>query len=388
MVNVLSRRGLLAATVATTAAGLTGLIYSRHSSPSSPASGNTPVSSTSLVPPRYPRSYVDIVDAAAREGALSIYSATDAREVDTLLADFRKVHPSIRVEYADLNSTELYSRFIAEVAANEGTADILWSSAMDLQIKLVNDSYAQAYASPEKPNLPEWAVWKNEAWGTTAEPIVFAYNRRLMPPEDVPSTHAELAALLRAKPDFYRGKIASYNPERSGVGYLYITQDIQASRDTWDLIRAMGGVDPKFYTSTGAMMERVASGEHLLAYNMIGSYALERQARDPSLGVVLPSDYTLVMSRIALIPADARHPNAAKLFLDFLLSQRGQAHLAGRHMTPVREDVPSPEGARADTDITRAIRVGPGLLVNLDQLTRLNFLKSWRQALAASGAQA
>lgn len=252
---------------------------------------------------------------------------------------------------------------------------------MDLQIKLVNDGYAQEYESPEKPTLPDWAVWENKAYGVTAEPIVFAYNKRLMPEADVPQTHADLARLLKAKPEAYRGKIASYNPERSGVGFLYITQDAQVNRDTWDFVRALGRTEPKFYTSTGAMMERVISGEHLLAYNMIGSYALARQARDPSLGVVLPSDYTLVMSRIALIPLDARHPSASKVFLDYMLSARGQALLARRNMTPVRADVAPPAGSRPTAEAARAIRVGPTLLANLDQIQRLRFLKDWRRAL-------
>jgi iron(III) transport system substrate-binding protein len=332
------------------------------------------------VPPGYPRSYENTVAAAIRQGRLSIYSTTDAREVGDLLRDFRSLYPQVNVEYADLNSTELYSRFIAEVAAREGTADLLWSLAMDLQIKLVNDGYTQAYASPEKPNLPEWAIWKNEAYGTTAEPMVFAYNKRLMPPADVPHTHADVERLLRTNPA-YAGKVATYNPERSGTGFLYITQDLQVTHDTWPLIRAMGHANLQLYTSTGAMLERVISGEYLLAYNIIGSYALERQARDPSLGVVLPSDYTLVASRIALIPSDARNPDAAKLFLDYLLSKRGQTQLSQRYMTPVRSDVPEPPGTRPKEDRARAVRVGPELLANLDQIKRLRFLKDWRRAL-------
>jgi iron(III) transport system substrate-binding protein len=333
------------------------------------------------VPPGYPGSYEQIVAAARREGALSIYSATDAREVADLLRDFGSLYPEIRVEYADLNSTELYSRFIAEVAAREGSADFLWSSAMDLQFKLVNDGYAQVYASPEKPNLPAWAVWEDKAYGVTAEPIVFAYNKRLMPEADVPRTHADLTRLLKAKPDAYQGKIGSYNPERSGVGFLYITQDTRVNPDIFDFVRALGRTHPKFYTSTGAMMERVISGEHLLAYNMIGSYALDRQTRDPSLGVIMPSDYTLVMSRVALIPTDARHPNAAKVLLDYMLSARGQALLAERHMSPVRADVAPPPGSRPTEEAARAIGVGPTLLANLDQIKRLRFLKDWRRAL-------
>jgi iron(III) transport system substrate-binding protein len=339
-----------------------------------------PVLALAAVPAGYPRSYANRVQEANAEGRLSIYSTTDAREVDELLRDFRALYPQITIDYADINSTEVYSRFIAEVAAKEGTADLLWSSAMDLQIKLVNDGYAQAYASPEKPNLPQWAIWKNEAYGITAEPVVIVYNKRLVPPADVPRTRVDLERLLINNPG-YAGKVAMMNPERSGVGFLYITQDLQVTRDTWRLVRAMGRSRVQLYSSVGSVLERVSSGEHLIGYNMIGSYALEREVRDPSIGVVLPSDYTLVASRIALIPADARHPAAAKLFLDYLLSKRGQTFLARKHMNPVRSDVEAPAGTNVGGANMRAIRVGPELLANLDQIKRLRFLREWRSAL-------
>jgi iron(III) transport system substrate-binding protein len=335
------------------------------------------------IPAGYPASYASILAAARSEGRLSIYATTDAREVVGLLKDFRSLHPGIDVEYADLNSTELYSRFIAEDAAGEGSADLLWSAAMDLQVKLVHDGYAQPHDSPERSALPEWAVWKNQAYGVTAEPIVFVYNKRRVPPEDVPASHADLERLLRTRANVYRDKVAAYNPERSGTGFLYMTQDLRASQHTWALVRAMGGTRLRLYTSTGAMMERIASGEHLIAYNVIGSYAFERQSLDPSIAVVVPHDYTLVMSRVALIPAQARHPNAAKVFLDYLLSQRGQQQLAAKHMPSVRTDQPSGRDGASDRRI-RAIPVGPELLANLDQIERLKFLKSWRAALDSS----
>jgi iron(III) transport system substrate-binding protein len=331
------------------------------------------------LPEGYPPSYARIIEAARQEGTLSIYSATDASEAAPLIREFEAAYPGVRVEYADQNSTELYSRFIAEAAAGQGTADLVWSSAMDLQVKLIHDGYAQPYASPEKPGLPDWAVWKDEGYGTTAEPLVIAYNTRLMPAGDVPRTRADLERLLRAKKDFYRGKMASYDPERSGVGFLFISQDVHISPDTWGLVEALAGTAPRLYTSTGAMMERLVSGEHLLVYNMIGSYALRRQRQDPSVGIVFPADFTLTLSRIAFIPTEARHPNAAKLFLDFLLSKRGQRLLAGRDMMPVRTDVDTTGVPRPPADQVRAIRVGPRLLANLDPLTRLRFLKQWKR---------
>jgi iron(III) transport system substrate-binding protein len=201
-----------------------------------------------------------------------------------------------------------------------------------------------------------------------------------MPAADVPQTRADLERLLTTNPA-YRGKVAMLNPERSGVGFLYITQDLQVTRSTWRLVRAMASADVQLHASSGAMLERIASGEQLIGYNMIGPYSFERQSRDASVGVILPHDYMLVASRIALIPADARNPAAAKLFLDYLLSKRGQAQLAHRFMTPVRSDVPSPTMATYDAQRTRAIRVGPELLANLDQIKRLRFLKEWRSAL-------
>ena len=77
----------------------------------------------------------------------------------------------IKVEYSDLNSTELYNRFIAEAAANNGTADVLWSSAMDLQVKLVADGQAATLSSPEIKGIAEMGGVEDAAYGTTYEPI-------------------------------------------------------------------------------------------------------------------------------------------------------------------------------------------------------------------------
>ena len=144
------------------------------------------------VPPGYPADYGKLIEAANKEGRVVIYSTTDAAASSPLLKDFAALYPGIRIDYTDMNSTELYSRFIAEVASGSGTADLLWSSAMDLQVKLAADGNAATYASPEISALPKWAVWRNQAYGTTYEPITFVYNKRLVPAADVPNDHPAL----------------------------------------------------------------------------------------------------------------------------------------------------------------------------------------------------
>jgi iron(III) transport system substrate-binding protein len=333
-----------------------------------------------------PSTAAPVLAAAEKEGKLVVYSTTDSAVVAPLLKDFATLHPGIAVEYNDMNSTELYNRFVSEAAAGVGSGDLLWSSAMDLQMKLANDGYAAEYESPEVPALPPWAVWKNEAFGTTFEPIAFVYNKRLLKPEEVPQSHAEMTKALTAHRERFNGKLTSYDPERSGLGFLLLTQDSRTDSSFAEAMKAYGSVGVKLYTSTGAMMERIQSGEHLIGFNMIGSYAILRQRKDPSLGVVYPKDYTLVMSRIALIPKAAKHPNASKVFLDYILSARGQEIIANKcALFSIRGDV---QGEHTSATLHKTlgatlkpIAVGPSLLVYLDQAKRLEFLKLWQQAI-------
>ena len=322
--------------------------------------------------------------ATAAEDVVEIRTTTDPEEAADLLAGFRALYPAIRVDYAKLTSTDLNNRFLAEANAQGGTADIIWSSAMGLQMKLVNDGYAQRYASPEAAALPDWAVWRDEAYGVTAEPVAFVYNRLLLPEARVPHTHAALERTLSANPNAWQGKLVAYDPEHSGAGFLFLTQDVQETERTWDTVRAMGQVGVKLYTATETMLDSVASGKALLAYDILGSYALERAKHEPVLGVVLPSDFTIVVSRIAFIPRAARHPNAARLFLDYLLSRDGQARLAARSLTPAREDARGATAPAVPAAALRPIPVGPELLAWLDQIKRARFLKQWRRALAGS----
>lgn len=329
----------------------------------------------------------DRAAAAAREGRLVIYAATDLDVARILLDDFRALHPGIRVEYVDMSSRELYDRFIDE-AKRGGGADVVWSSAMDLQVKLVNDGYAQPHRSPETDALPAWASWKNEAFGTTFEPIAMVFNRKVMREEDIPDSHAELLRLVADPPDYLRGRIATYDPARSGLGFLLHTQDVLANPMVfWRLAEAFGRMGTRAYPSTAEMLDRISAGDALIGYNLLGSYTLIRAQQDENLAVVLPRDYTLVLSRVAFIARKAKHPNAARLWLDHLLSRRGQRLLAANPgFYAVREDVVGDAAAeqlrRLLGGAFRPIPIGTGLLTHLDQIKRRDFLRQWHETIS------
>lgn len=349
---------------------------------------STTFTAQAQVPAGYPADYAKVVDGAKKEGRLVIYSATDSKAAEPLIKDFSAAYPNIKVEYNDMNSTEVYNRFISEAAAGGATADVLWSSAMDLQVKLVADGYALAYKSPEGAAVPGWANWKDMAYGTTYEPAVIVYNKRLVPANEVPTNHADLQKLLTTHKDKYQGKVTTYDIEKAGVGFTFITHDLVDNPHFWDFAKTLGNAGVRVQSATGTMLERISSGENLIGYNLLGSYALSRAKKDTSIGIVYPKDYTLVLSRVMFINKSAKDMNAAKLWLDYVLSKRGQTVIANQaRLYSIRADVKgettSAELAQQLGSALKPMTVGPDLLTYLDQTKRLAFLKQWKEATSA-----
>jgi iron(III) transport system substrate-binding protein len=323
-----------------------------------------------------------MIEAARSEGAVSIYTSTDLSQADALVDAFKAKYPGIQVEYNDLGTNGTYNRVVSEAAASQMGADIVWSSAMDLQMKLAADGYFEAYKSSEKDAIPGWATYNDLIYATTVEPVGIIYNTRALSEDKVPQTRAELIAFL-SDPSV-KGKVAAFDPEKSGSGFLFHTNDLHETDNFWEVAKAFGAASGKTYSSTGAMRETVVSGENVLAFNVIGSYALDWIKDVPNLGVAFGKDYTAAFSRMAGIPKGAPHPNAAQLFLDFMLSQEGQSALASRGLPSVRKDVEV--GFNIDTiaervgGALRPIKVDESLLDYLDPAKRVEFLKQWSEA--------
>jgi iron(III) transport system substrate-binding protein len=347
-----------------------------------------PAAVLAQVPAGYPANYADTIATAKKEGKVVVYSTTDTASANALINDFKQLYPGIAVEYNDMNSTEVYNRFIAEKASGGASADVLWSSSMDLQIKLASEGGALEYASPEVKDLPTWSVWKNMAYGTTYEPIAFVYNKRLLTGNDIPQSHADMMRVFKDAGAKLKGKVTTYDVEKSGVGFMLITQDSKYNPKFWDFVKELGTIQPRVQSSAGTMMERISSGENIFGFNIFYSYAALRAKKDQSIGIVLPKDYTLVMSRVMFINKNAKNPAAAKLWLDYVLSKRGQTVIANQaELGSTRSDVQGDMTAAAFQKqmgaTLKPIPVSTELLGYLDQTKRLDFLKQWQAAMRA-----
>lgn len=97
------------------------------------------------------------------------------------------------------------------------------------------------------------------------------------------------------------------------------------------------------------------------------------------------TDYTPAFSRLALITKDAPHANAAKLFVDFMLSAEGQSLLAEGGLPSVREDVTAGLNIKTLNERVggglKPIAVDEGVLEYMEPTKRVQFLNDWKAAL-------
>ena len=309
---------------------------------------------------------------------LLVRGTTDLPVFGPVLGVFAAAVPDMRITYEQWGSNELNAIDAAACRGEAPAADLSINSAMDLQVQLVNDGCAQAYRSELTAALPRSANWRDEVFGVTSEPAVLVYNRALVPPEDAPKSRFDLLDLLRREGGRYAGRVATYDIERSGVGYLFAFWDSQQATTFGSLIEALARSGAVATCCSAEIAEAVSSGRFLIAYNVLAPYALAHAETDPNLAVVAPEDYTLSLSRAATIPRRAAEPQAAGRLIDFLLSDQGRRELARAHLLVGPGD-PGLPFAGGDDAALRPIPLSPVLLVMRDRQMRTRFLRRWRE---------
>jgi iron(III) transport system substrate-binding protein len=319
-------------------------------------------------------------------GQVVIYSTLDTGLATPLIAAFQAAHPGVAVLYEDLLGADIAARVRGETDAGLPTADFVFSSAMDVQIKLANDGYAQAVTVTEARDWPRWANWQDMAFALTFEPGVLVYHKPSFP-GGPPQSRLELMEWLRATPPAMQGRIGTYDIERSAVGFLFLARDEEHFPDVWALIRAMVAAGLQAWPTSQDIIDRVADGRLVLGYNILGSYAAEAGRTAPDLGFVLLRDFTVVVSRVALVPRAAASPELGAEFLAFLMSREGQTLLSEKLRLPaVSLEVSGENSAQAMRaalgDQLRPVSVSPGVMVYLDQAKRRLLIEKWRAVLA------
>ncbi len=299
---------------------------------------------------------------------LRVISSTDTALFAPIIDGFVAQNPHVSVEYLVAGSSAIYQEF----RQRPNDFDVLVSSAMDLQLKLVNDGFAHPINSISHP---DWAQWRQSLFGFTLEPAAIVINKNAFATLTVPTSRHSLIQVLRANPDIFKGRVGTYDVRQSGLGYLFATQDARQSETYWRLMELMGGLEARLYCCSGEMIEELASGEIAVAYNVLGSYADARQDLADDIEVILPADFPTIMMRTAMVSASSATPDAATRFVQYLVSSQWNRTNSGTAPLPSLS-------AAYDTDTQNTpIALEPGLLIFLDQMKRRIFIEEWESAI-------
>ncbi|MDB2390743.1 extracellular solute-binding protein [Alphaproteobacteria bacterium] len=316
--------------------------------------------------------YEERFGVANASSIVRILSSTDSDRFKPVISSFIARNPDLGVHYVTASTAEIYKA----IAVEEQPFDLVISSAMDLQMKLANDGFTQAVDSAETNAVPGWARWRTEVFGFALEPVVMLISKKDFADLPIPRTRHEMLALIRNNSRIFKDRIGTYNPETSGAGYLFSTQDARQSDTFWRLAEVMGRLNAKLYCCTSKMIEAVDKGELALAYNLLGSYANAILPPNSNAQIIAFEDYTHILLRTAIVPKTSQKPAGGIRFLNFLVSPDGQSILDTKAKLPALKNLVIDKLANR-----KPIRLDSGLLVFLDRLKKAHFLREWNAAL-------
>lgn len=277
-----------------------------------------------------------VLDGARKEGRLVLYTGMDTEEADQYAREFTRRYPFIKPEIFRSSGEKIQARFLVEHRANVHSADIFQASIVQvyqlknagLLAKYVSEE-SRAYGEGFKDNLGHWTAFY-------LIPYVIGYNTRLVAPKDVPASYQDL---LQPR---WKGSVGLETEEYQ---WFYHLVQIMGRDKGIAYMKQFAAQDLQMRKGHTLLAQLVAAGEMAVA-TVVYSNRVERmkQSGAPIDWVRFKGPTITAINAIAVVEK-APHANAAKLFVDFVLSREGQLLLQKLRRVPARTDVaPDPPG--------------------------------------------
>ena len=280
---------------------------------------------------------------AEQEGEFLFYTHDSEPAAAGIVEAFGKDFPKIKGQYIRAQNGSLFSKTLAERSAGRFTVDVIQFSelatAMDFQKRGGYSRYvspeAAAYAPEHLSNPVGDYFWA----GVTFAGI--AYNTDKVKPADAPKAWKDIL-----NPLWLNG----INVKQSNSGMQFVQ---------WYELRKLYGdgfwkdfakLRPRGFDSRVQLFDRLAKGDDkVCALAEYAGYMLHKEKGAP-IAFVAPADGLPATPLLNGVADKAPHPEAARLFVDWLMSNRGQTHYQNNpylYYGSVRKDAPPmPGGAR------------------------------------------
>jgi ABC-type Fe3+ transport system substrate-binding protein len=261
----------------------------------------------------------ELYELAKKEGQVIWYSPATEPDATTFIKAFEAKYPGISVEQLRLTSSPLAERFSAEREAGADTADAVQTT----DPVFMQTALEKGWFTPlQEAGLPGYDAFPKEllrpnlgSMITTVSLGAFLYNTDLVSEADVPRTWDDLldpkwkGEIIMPDPSTTRTSLGRWGALVEHLGEEYMAkfreQDVRFIAD--------GGV---------ATAELLAAGEASIMAPSTTSVAEELIVNGAPIGMVLP-DATSALFTGPALNSTAKHPNAAKLFINFLIGPEG-----------------------------------------------------------------
>jgi iron(III) transport system substrate-binding protein len=276
----------------------------------------------------------EVRDRAEAEGKMMFYAAFNANDSKTLTDGFKQLYPKIDAVFYRATDAQLMERILTENRAGQNLWDVVMSTSF-YGHNLKKRGLLAAYDSPERKYYRDGYKDPQATWTSIyTNYAAFGYNNRSVSKSSLPKSFADLL-----KPE-WKGNI--------GI-------DSRAYEWFGTMVKAMGDEKGMAYMRELAKQVQLRNGRTLLAQLVAagefkGALSAYSQTFEQLKPTGAPVDWVYLNPVFANIhpvglSAKAPHPNAGKLFIDFVLSKKGQELIRGMNRIPDRIDTP-PEQAR------------------------------------------
>ncbi len=276
-----------------------------------------------------------LIEGAKKEKELVIYGSTTIRQATIINNKFHEKYPFIEVKLNRLTSDDLYPRVIAEQRSGKFLADLLQNNTLGMYF-LRKGKFLAPYVSPEERFYPK--EFKDPGyWVMSAMNLhVIGYNTRAVARDRLPKTWEDLL-----NPEWKGGKIM-LNPNEQWFAFIL---QIMGKEKGLNYMRALAKQNPALRRDPRAMRAQlIIAGEAAMDPDSTYSILL------PLIKKGAPVDWTTLgpalLNTVGYgLAVRAPHPNAAKLFIDFVLSKEGQQVVLSLERQSARSDLAEEQGA-------------------------------------------
>jgi iron(III) transport system substrate-binding protein len=300
----------------------------------------------------------EIIDGAKRERELVLYSSLTLEEANVILARFEAKYPFLKVQFARAGSERLLTRVLTEARAKKSFADVVQTvefSMHTLKTKGVLGRYPPMEGAVYPKEFKEEDFWTSFYY----HPYVVAYNKNLLRPVNAPKTYQDLLNPT------WKNKMMM---EGTKVDWFAGMLQIMGREKGLQFMRELAKQDVLQRTGHSLIAQLVAAGEAVFDINIpVASVNRLRDAGAP-IEWFAPGPVPAIMIGVG-VTAQPLHPNAAKLYVDFVLSKEGQAIMRGFHRLSARTDL-AQEQATLMKDL-RIVPVNPDLADQIDEYAKL-----------------